>query len=102
MIRYTAFSLLLVLIALQIHRYLRAGWRNWRTLVALFGILFVLMLIFDSYLTGLPIVEYNKSLVLGIHIGPIPIEDFGYLIVVIIVGPSLFEHFNNHETTRKK
>lgn len=102
MIRYLAFSLLLILIALEIHRFLRIGWSNWRSLLFLTAILFVLMLIFDTYLTTLPIVEYNKSLVLGLRIGSIPVEDFSYLFVVIITGPALFEYFKNNEESRKK
>lgn len=103
MIRYLAFSLLLIVIALEIHRFLRIGWSNWRTLLVLGAVLFILMLIFDTYLTALPIVEYNKSLVLGLHIGTIPLEDFSYLIVVIIAGPALFEYFKKtNEESRKK
>ncbi len=59
------------------------------------------MLIFDTYLTALPIVEYNKNLVLGIRIGSIPIEDFGYLLVVVLLGPALLERFIQNEERKK-
>jgi lycopene cyclase domain-containing protein len=97
MIHYTALSMLLIVVAFEIHRFLQVGWRNWRTLLVLLTILTLLMLVFDTYLTTLPIVEYNKSLVLGLRIGSIPLEDFGYLLAVVILGPSLYEYFSNHE-----
>lgn len=36
------------------------------------------MLLFDTYLTGLPIITYSTSLILGFRIGTIPLEDFFY------------------------
>ncbi len=64
-------------------------------------VLTLAMLVFDGYLTALPIVEYNKNLVLGIYVGSIPIEDFGYLLVVILLGPALFERFIQNEERKK-
>ncbi len=77
--------------------FLKLKLPNRRIIVWLTVLLTLAMLVFDSYLTALPIVEYNKNLVLGIHIGPIPIEDFGYLIVIILLGPALFERFVQNE-----
>jgi len=102
MIRYAALSLLLVITAFELHRIFQLPWPKWQVTMAVSTVLIILMLVFDGYLTGLPIVEYNKNLVLGWHIGPIPLEDFGYLTVVIILGPSLFEYFIHHEKSRKK
>jgi lycopene cyclase domain-containing protein len=45
-------------------------------------ILALAMLIFDGYLTALPIVLYNSKSVLAFRLGSIPLEDFSYLIVV--------------------
>ncbi len=74
---------------------------NRKILLILFAILLLAMFIFDTYLTALPIVEYNKNLVSGIYFGSIPIEDFGYLLVVIILGPALFERFMQNEERKK-
>lgn len=46
-----------------------------------FLILCFFTLIFDSILTGLPVILYNKATLLGIKIGTIPIEDFSYVFV---------------------
>lgn len=64
-----------------------------KTLVWLGGILLVSTIIFDWYLTTLPLVRYNSNSLLGLFLGPIPLEDFAYVIVVILVGPALYEYF---------
>ncbi len=58
------------------------------------GIFMVCMVLFDSYLTGLPIVVYNAHAISGIMIGTIPIEDFFYgfaLILTVFSIPSLMK-----------
>jgi len=45
----------------------------------------------------MPIVLYNESLILQIRLGTIPLEDFGYLIAVILLTPSLFEYFHDEK-----
>lgn len=59
------------------------------------------MLLFNTYLTSLPIVMYNTSSITGIYLSSFPIEDIGYLIVIAILAPPLFEYFSN-EKPRKK
>ncbi len=41
-------------------------------------------LVFDQFFTGLPIVEYDQSLISGIKLGYAPIEDFLYTIAAVI------------------
>lgn len=101
MTTYAVFGLLLILAAIEIRTFLRVGWKNWRILLTLTAVMLLLMLIFDTYLTALPIVEYNKNLVLGVYIGSIPLEDISYLLVVVILVPSLFEYFNKDEESKK-
>ncbi len=60
-------------------------------------ILLIAMLVFDNYLTTLPIVMYNNSSILGYKVGNIPIEDFGYLVAVILLVPALFEYFKSNK-----
>jgi len=89
MISYLVLSLAIIIISIAIHfiylrdTRVRIGWRSIALLVGL-------MLIFDSILTGLPIVIYNAEHTLGILFGTIPIEDFSYLIVCLIITPALF------------
>lgn len=47
-------------------------------------IMMVFSVLFDQLFTGLPIVEYNRSLISGIKLGYAPIEDFTYTIAAVI------------------
>lgn len=101
MFKYTTliFTLLIVIISLLLVFSLKLP--NRKTTLLMLIVLTLAMLVFDGYLTALPIVEYNKNLVLGIYVGSIPIEDFGYLLVVILLGPALFERFIQNEERKK-
>jgi lycopene cyclase domain-containing protein len=68
-----------------------------KVLLVLSIAMLVSMLLFDSYLTRLPIVMYNNVSILSIKLGSIPIEDFGYLVAVVILVPALFEKFDNEK-----
>ncbi len=48
------------------------------------GLLFTLIttLVFNFYLTALPIVTYNSLYKSNVQIGPIPIEDFGFGVIL--------------------
>lgn len=59
------------------------------------------MLVFNTFLTSLPIVMYNTSSILGVYISSFPVEDIGYLIVAVVLTPLLFEHFCNEKTSKK-
>lgn len=62
------------------------------TLVALY----IMMAIFNTYLTSLPIVEYNPAYILGYKILTWPVEDIAYLLVVVMLAPGLYAAFLNH------
>lgn len=66
------------------------------------GVALIAMLVFNTYLTSLPIVVYNTSSILGVYVSSFPIEDFGYLIAVIMIVPALFEHFSNEKPAKKQ
>jgi len=57
------------------------------------GIIFLLNLVFNGYLTGRPVVLYHESYQLGIRIITIPIEDFIYGISMLLMNTILFEKF---------
>lgn len=101
MFKYSGLVLTLLIVAVAILLIFRLKLPNRKTVLLMLIALTLAMLVFDGYLTALPIVEYNKNLVLGRHIGSIPIEDFGYLVVVILLGPALFERFIHNEKRKK-
>ncbi|MEI8072851.1 MAG: lycopene cyclase domain-containing protein [Candidatus Saccharibacteria bacterium] len=56
-----------------------------------FLVIFITMILFDNYLTTIPIVMYNSNHILGVKLGSIPIEDFSYLIAAVIIVPVVYE-----------
>ncbi len=56
------------------------------------------MLIFNTYLTALPIVRYNSERILGLRLGTIPVEDFAYLAVALVLTPSVYTYLKRRAT----
>lgn len=48
------------------------------------GLVIVLTLIFNSYLTARPVVLYNPEVMTNIRVGTVPIEDFIYGIILVL------------------
>lgn len=55
-----------------------------------------LTFIFNGYLTARPVVLYDESYQLGIRLGTIPLEDFGYGMALILLNIILYEKFSEH------
>lgn len=55
------------------------------------GIVFGLILIFNSYLTVRPVVLYGEAYQMGYRILTIPIEDFGYGFTLMLFNVGLYE-----------
>lgn len=97
MLRYSILiAILLALVGLVVAAY-KLKFRYKKALLVLMAALVISMIVFDTYLTSLPIVLYNGNSILGLRVGSIPIEDFGYLIVVVVLIPALFELFSNEK-----
>lgn len=95
MLSYLILALSLIIISALIVLLLRLELPSRKILIMVFVILAVAMLFFDGYLTALPIVLYNSKSVLAFRLGSIPLEDFSYLIVVVLLVPALFEKFHH-------
>ncbi len=48
-------------------------------------------LLLNGYLTAVPIVIYHDPYYLGIRLGSIPIEDFFYMLAIVLLVLSLWE-----------
>lgn len=97
MTSYLVLTMSLVVVSVLVLMRLRITPPRPKVLLMIGAILLIAMLIFDSYLTSLPIVMYNNKSILGIKIGTIPVEDFGYLVAVILLVPALFEYFKSNK-----
>ncbi len=56
-------------------------------------VLYLMMIVFNTYLTSLAIVRYDWAKVLGFKIVSWPIEDLAYLVVALYAGPTLWNYF---------
>lgn len=97
MTEYLVLSISLIIVSILILARLRITPPQPKVLLVVGLILLIAMLVFDNYLTTLPIVMYNNSSILGYKVGNIPIEDFGYLIAAILLVPALFEYFKSNK-----
>jgi lycopene cyclase domain-containing protein len=50
------------------------------------------MLIINGILTALPVVEYNPDHDLGIRLFTIPIEDFFYFFLLLLMNLTIYEY----------
>jgi len=58
--------------------------------------LYLMMLAFNTYLTTLPIVQYDWQKTLGQKIISWPIEDLAYLVVALYAAPLLWERLKEY------
>ena len=54
------------------------------------AVLLVMTAIFDNFIVGTGIVDYDPDLISGVRIGYAPIEDFFYTLAAIVLIPSLW------------
>lgn len=63
------------------------------------GAVLLLTLIFDNLAIWAGFFSYNPSLILGIHLGLAPIEDFFYAFMACLIIPLLLERFTQLKDT---
>ncbi|MFY9150676.1 MAG: lycopene cyclase domain-containing protein [Prolixibacteraceae bacterium] len=56
-----------------------------------FAVSILPFLIVNGILTGIPVVEYNPSHILNIRILNIPIEDFSYFFLMLLMATTIYE-----------
>lgn len=55
--------------------------------------------IVNGLLTAIPVVIYNPDEHLQLQAGTIPLEDFSYLMTLLLMNLSFFEYFNRRQTS---
>ena len=51
----------------------------------------VLTAIFDNFIVATGIVAYDSSKLVGVMVGVVPIEDFAYTVVAILLVPTIWK-----------
>jgi lycopene cyclase domain-containing protein len=88
---YTGLMLIFLGAAAILDRLLKTGLFLRRRLLTDLASVLILILVFNSYLTWRPVVLYGEAYQLGIRIGTIPVEDFGYGVSLILIATILYE-----------
>lgn len=88
---YTGLMLIALACAALLDIVLQTGLFVQTRLLIFLAALFVVTLIFNGYLTARPIVLYDEQYQLGVRLGTIPIEDFGYGFSLVLLVTSFYE-----------
>jgi lycopene cyclase domain len=67
-----------------------------------FTVLLVLTLVFDNLAIWLGMFSYNPELIVGIHVGLAPIEDFFYALLACIIVPLLWARFKPYSEVKSE
>ena len=81
--------LLLGLLMLVTYRWLASSFKQ-RFLIA-FAFCMIPMAVVDGLLTGLPVVIYNHAENTGVRLGPIPVEDFVYAAILLLLNMAIYD-----------
>jgi lycopene cyclase domain-containing protein len=90
---YTGLMLIFLGAAAIVDRVLKTNLLLRTRIFIYLAVLSGFILIFNGYLTGRPVVLYGEAYQLGLRIGTIPIEDFGYGISLNLLATILYEKF---------
>lgn len=90
---YTGIMLVALGLTAALDRLLQTRLLSGRRVLYYFGATVVMNLICNGYLTARPVVIYSEAYQLGMRLGTIPIEDFGYGFALIMLVTILYEKF---------
>lgn len=54
----------------------------------------VLTALFDNFIVATGIVAYDTNKLVGVNVGVVPIEDFAYTVVAILLIPTIWKAMN--------
>lgn len=84
----------------------RLGYKASRDMYSIATLCYLMMVVFNTYLTSLPIVVYDWKKVLGLKMISWPIEDLAYLVVGLYMAQALYAvwldyYEKKYKTTRR-
>jgi lycopene cyclase domain-containing protein len=81
---------LAVMVPVAIYKIIMRRYLPIREIALLTAVLLVMTAIFDNFIVGTGIVDYDPELISGVRIGVAPIEDFFYTFAAVVIIPSLW------------
>lgn len=95
---YTLGALLAIVISLAVDR-----WGTRERLVtrahfwSAYAIILFFQLLMNGFLTGIPVVTYNPSVIIGLRVAYAPIEDLGFGFGLVLLTLSVWERLGHDE-----
>jgi lycopene cyclase domain-containing protein len=90
---YTGLVMFALSLAIMVDKFLATNLVYQKRFYWYLGVIIILTLIFNGYLTARPVVLYGESYQLGMRVFTIPVEDFGYGISLLFLCTILYEKF---------
>ncbi|MEY3472828.1 MAG: putative carotenoid epsilon cyclase [Actinomycetota bacterium] len=72
---------------------IKSRFRCFTTPIVLLAML-ILTAVFDNFIILAGIVDYDTTKLLGIYVGVVPIEDFAYTVVAVLLVPAIWKAVN--------
>ncbi len=94
--RYTYVLLACVFLSISWLIVQRLQYRASKNILIVTTICYTMMVVFNTYLTSLPIVQYDWQKVLGIKMISWPIEDLAYLVVGLYMSQAVYQYWLQH------
>lgn len=90
---YANLNLIFLVVAAIATWIIKSKYRCFTTPIVVLPML-VLTAVFDNLIILAGIVGYDETKLLGINIGVIPIEDFAYTVVAVLLVPAIWKAMN--------
>ena len=90
---YGDLNLIFLVIAVILTWFIKSKYQCFTTTIVVLPML-VLTALFDNLIIAAGIVEYDHSKLLGIYVGVVPLEDFAYTVVAVLLVPTIWKAMN--------
>lgn len=90
---YSDLNLIFLIVTVVATWIIKSKFRCFTTPIVALPML-VLTAVFDNLIILTGIVDYDQSKLLGVNVGVVPIEDFAYTIVAILLVPTIWKAVN--------
>ena len=90
---YGDLNLIFLVIAGLLTWFIKSKYQCFTTTIVALPML-VLTALFDNLIIAAGIVEYDHSKLLGIYVGVVPLEDFAYTVLAVLLVPTIWKAMN--------